>query len=133
MARFARMHEKGWCSSRGEGRSDLARDVSGFTHTGHDYTALRGADQVDGGGKTGAESVAQRRSERSHTASFSFQRTQGRCDRGLCPIAGGNGWFGFRHGILIARKLLYVRLEAANLLTWRHRSHLIFSRESSFP
>ncbi len=43
-----------------ESRGDLASDMAGFTYAGDDHAALRGADQVDRGRETRAETVAQR-------------------------------------------------------------------------
>ena len=93
MARFARMHEQRRRSGGGEGRGDLAPDMAGFAHAGDDHPALRGADQVDGGGEGRAQSVAQCGGERIDAAAFGVERAQARnsiaaCARSLFISAG---------------------------------------------
>ncbi len=61
----------------------LRADVAGLAHAGDDDAALRGADQVDGGGEGGAETVAQGGGQRVDAAAFGVQRAQGGFDRGL--------------------------------------------------
>ena len=58
VARFARMHEEGRRSGRGEGRRDLAPDMAGLAHAGDDHAALRAADQLDRGDEGAPEPVA---------------------------------------------------------------------------
>src|SRR5262249_60281124 len=70
MTCFARMHEKGRCSGGCEGRSNLASDVAGLSHTGHNDSALRRADDIDGSRKAAAKTVVQCGGKCVNPASF---------------------------------------------------------------
>ena len=87
VAGFARMHEQRRRSGGGEGGGDLAPDMAGFAHAGHDHPALRGADQVDRRGEARAQAVAQRGGERIDAAAFRVERAQGGIDRRLRAVA----------------------------------------------
>src|SRR5262249_15057933 len=96
--------------------SDLARDMAGLAHAGHDHAAWCRADHINGRREACTESVTQCAGERIYTTAFSLQCTQGRRDCSLSAIAGHMGWLRFGHGTLIARKRLYVRLAESSLL-----------------
>jgi hypothetical protein len=98
------MHEKGRCSGGCEGRSDLASDVAGFAHAGHDDSALRRADDIDSGRKAAAKAVAQGSGECVNAASSASRVRNADCDRGLRAIARQVSGFRFGHGGLDSMK-----------------------------
>ena len=53
MARLAGMHEERRRAGRRERRRDLAADVTGLAHPGHDEPTLGTLDEIDGGNQLG--------------------------------------------------------------------------------
>ena len=80
MAGFARVNEERGRAGRRERRGNLAADVTGFAHTGHDEAPLCAPDHLDGGDQGPAQAIADRRGERADPARFRFQRAQRRLD-----------------------------------------------------
>src|SRR4029077_17714557 len=104
MARFAGMHEKGRCSGGCEGRSELACNMAGFAHSGHDDAALRCADDIDGSRKAAAKTIAQCGGKCINAASFGFKGPQCRRDRRSRTVARQVSGFWFGHGGLDSMK-----------------------------
>ena len=97
MARLARMHEHGRRAGGGEGRGDLAGDVTGLADAGDDHAAAGVADGRDRGGEVIAKTVAQRGGERIDAAAFRIERAQRGFDRGLRALAAHIGSLRFDH------------------------------------
>ena len=94
VARLAGMHVIGGRAGRGEGRGDLAADVAGLAHAGHDDPAVRGCDQIDRRRERLAEAVTDGLHENGQSVALARKRSQGcgdACARGVIRLGAGQG------------------------------------------
>ena len=101
MAGVGGMHEECRRAGRGERRRDLARDVAGFAHAGHDDAAARVADRFNGGDETGRRVPSHMAAASAATPSrFRIERAQRR----------GDGGFAAGFGSLASDALIFARV-----------------------
>jgi hypothetical protein len=81
VACLARMHEEGGRAGRGERRRDLAPDMPGLAHPGHDHAAARARDQLHRVDEGAAEAVVDGMRERGDAARRKLERAHRRGDQ----------------------------------------------------